>query len=84
MCSKSFDIATVIDNIIYVLPPDEDKRRLINLKDSLFHTAPEVCNNFWHKLFDYVSTEYDGSKGWHTDVCRVYNEGFENYKTKYY
>lgn len=83
MCSKAVDIAKVIDDILELVPPDEDKKRLTNLKDSLFHTAPEVCNAFWHKLFAHVSTVYDGSKGWHTDVCRVYNEGFENYKVKY-
>lgn len=83
MCSKAFDIAKVIDDIIKVLPPDEPTVGLENLKDTLFHTAPEVCDTFWHRLFGYVSTVYEGSKGWHTDVCRVYNEGFENYKVKY-
>lgn len=83
MCSKAVDIANVIYDIMAILPPDEDTIGLNNLKDSLFHTAPEICDNFWHKIFTYVSNRYNGSKGWHTDVCKIYNEGYEKYKTKY-
>lgn len=71
MCSKAQFIASVVAEMINI----HDDEHLERFKKKLFYTAPEICNQQWIDLFNYVRIKYSDD----AEICDIYNKGYKSY-----
>lgn len=71
MCTRAQFIASIIIEMIDI----HNDEYLERFKKKLFYMAPEICDQQWVELFNYVSVRYREDE----EICKIYNKGYKSY-----
>lgn len=76
MCGKTLFIRGVLKDMLKLYPND---RMLISLIEKSAYTAPEIANQLWRNIFNYVSVTYNTDKA----MYNLYHDGYKKYLDKF-